>query len=111
MDEYTLLHYLTADGRDVFNEWLRSLRDVVAKASVIKRLNRAAQGNLGDWKPCREGVYELRVDNGYRVYYTRVASNTLLILCGGAKSTQREDIKRAVIYRRDWHARQEDETT
>jgi len=110
MDEYTLLHYLSRNGRDVFNMWLHTLRDTAAKVSIIKRLNRVERGNLGDTKPCRDGVWELRFDNGYRVYYAKATLRILIILCGGTKHSQRVDIERAVLYWRDWQERHEDET-
>jgi len=40
---------------------------------IIKRVNRIEQGNFGDHKFCRDGVWEMRIDvgAGYRVYYAR----------------------------------------
>ncbi|WP_454739459.1 type II toxin-antitoxin system RelE/ParE family toxin [Cupriavidus necator] len=68
---YEIRPYLTPDQLDIFDEWLRGLKDSTAKVSVVRRLNRAEQGNFGDHKFCRDGVWELRVDvgAGYRVYY------------------------------------------
>lgn len=105
MDEYTVHHYLTSQGQDVFNLWLQGLRDLKAKVSIIKRVNRGAQGNLGDHKPCRDGVWELRFGNGYRVYCAQPGLNTLLLLNGGTKASQRKDIERAVQYWKDWKQR------
>jgi len=61
---FTVRHYLTADARDPFQEWIRKLRDPVAKGQIVKRLNRVGDGNFGDHKFCRDGVWELRVDHG-----------------------------------------------
>ncbi|CAL19754.1 prophage protein [Yersinia pestis INS] len=71
----TIKHYLTPEGRDLYMEYLKSLRDSIAKAKISSRVNRIASGNFGDHKPCREGVWELRIDQGpgYRVYYSLVA--------------------------------------
>jgi putative addiction module killer protein len=69
---YEILHYLTPeDERDLYVEWLGKLRDATAKIAVVRRLTRIEQGNFGDHKFCRDGVWELRVDvgAGYRVYY------------------------------------------
>ncbi len=65
----TIRHYLTRDGEDPIVEWLRTLRDLQGKAAIIRRLNRLELGNFGDFKPIREGVFELRIDvgPGYRV--------------------------------------------
>ena len=51
--------------------WLKKVRDPLAKGQVIRRVNRLAEGNFGDHKFCRDGVWELRIDQGagYRVYY------------------------------------------
>jgi putative addiction module killer protein len=51
--------------------------------------------------PCRDGVWELRVDvgPGYRVYYAQHARALVLLLCGGDKRTQTSDIDAAV---RNW---------
>ena len=105
VDNYTVLHYVTAQGKDVFNQWLKDLRDIEAKVAIIKRLNRLQYGNPGDHKPCREGIWELRFGNGYRVYYALTGSKALVILCGGTKSSQRDDITRAVAYWKDWQKR------
>lgn len=66
---FTVRHYLARDGSDPFQGWLSKLRDPIAKGSVVRRVNRLADGNFGDHKPCREGVWELRIDHGvgYRV--------------------------------------------
>lgn len=69
-------HYVTTDGRDLIDEWLRGLRDLKAKTAIIRRLNRVESGNFGDHEPCRDGVWELRVDigPGYRVYFAYPAA-------------------------------------
>ena len=69
-------HYVTTDGRDLTSEWLSGLRDVKAKTAIIRRLNRMESGNFGDHEPCRDGVWELRVDigPGYRVYFAYPAA-------------------------------------
>lgn len=105
MDEYSLLHYCTALGKCVFKSWLQGLRDVEARMAIVKRLNRLGQGNLGDHKPCGDGVWELRLGNGYRVYYALIGPRTLLILCGGTKASQRQDILQAIRYWKDWQGR------
>ena len=66
---FAVRHYLTEDERDPYQEWLKKLRDPIAKMQVVKRVNRIEGGNFGDHKFCREGVWELRIDQGagYRV--------------------------------------------
>ena len=54
-------------------------------------------GNLGHWRAVGGGVSEMKIDigKGYRVYFTQRGDVLVIILCGGDKSTQAEDIKRA----------------
>lgn len=106
---FQIRHYLTADNKDVVTDWLQSLRDARAKTAVIRRLNRLEQGNFGDFKALRDGVYELRIDvgPGYRVYYAQSGKTVVLLLCGGIKRTQAADIARACDYWRDWKNRKE----
>lgn len=109
---YRIEHYLTqARQEDLYLRWLSGLRDRQAKVAVIRRVNRIAQGNFGDHKFCRDGVWELRVDTGpgYRVYYALAGQRIVLLLCGGDKRTQNTDIERAVAYWQDWQRRQDDE--
>ncbi|WP_343031095.1 type II toxin-antitoxin system RelE/ParE family toxin [Roseospira navarrensis] len=109
---YAIRHYLTpGDGRDLFANWLAKLRDRTSKLAILRRVNRLEQGQFGDCKPCRDGVWELRVDvgPGYRVYYALAGETVVLLLCGGTKKTQDRDIARAVSCWRDWCRRDDDE--
>ena len=109
---YRIEHYLTVDEqKDVYDDWLRRLRDAQAKVAIIRRVARVEQGNLGDHKFCRDGVWELRIDvgPGYRVYYALAGHRLVLLLCGGDKRTQEADIHRAVDYWQDWQRRLDDE--
>lgn len=101
--------YTTADGRAPFEEWLNALRDVQARARIRARLARAKAGNLGDCKPLRDGVQELRIDHGpgYRVYLSRQGSVLVLLLCGSDKGEQGAAIKQALRYLSDWKQRGE----
>jgi len=103
-----IYRYRSADGVEPITKWLAGLRDKQARARVEVRFARLAAGNLGDCKPAREGVLELRVDYGpgYRVYLARLGSAVVLLLCGGDKRTQVTDIQRAVEYWRDFKRRQ-----
>ena len=105
---YRIEHYLTADEqKDVYDDWLRRLRDAQAKVAIIRRVTRVERGNFGDHKFCRDGVWELRIDAGpgYRVYYGLAGQQLVLLLCGGDKRTQDADIARAVAYWQDWQRR------
>ena len=103
---FTVRHYVTEDEQDPFQEWFKKLRDPIAKVQVLKRVNRIEGGNFGDHKPCREGVWELRIDQGpgYRVYYA-LADTVVLLLCGGDKGSQDAEIERAIGYWKEWQRR------
>jgi putative addiction module killer protein len=80
----------------VFRAWHRALRDQEAIARIAGRIERMQDGNFGDVKTF-DGIGELRIDHGpgYRVYFMRRGRTVYLLLCGGDKSTQKRDIKRA----------------
>jgi putative addiction module killer protein len=83
---------------DEFKGWLQSLRDVIARRQIVKRLGRiATMDHFGDFGSVGEGVSELRihVGPGYRVYYALRGEEVVIILCGGDKDDQDRDIKRA----------------
>ena len=108
---YEIRHYLTRDEKDVYLDWLRKQRGTVARIAVDRRVNRVEQGNFGDHRFCRDGVWELRIDvgAGYRVYYAMAGKEVILLLCGGDKRTQDADIDRACGYWQDWLRRTSDE--
>ena len=80
-----------------FSKWLKKLKDAIAKASITRRIERLEEGNFGDCKSVGESLFELRINvgKGYRVYFTNINKQILLLLIGGDKSTQEKDIKTA----------------
>ena len=82
---------------DAFRLWHEGLRDRIARSIIARRIDRLAGGNLGDSKSVGGRVTELRIDHGpgYGVYFTRQGSVLVILLCGGDKSSQAADIKRA----------------
>jgi putative addiction module killer protein len=99
--------YVDAAGRAPFSDWLRNLRDGAGRARIRARINRLRLGNFGDCKPVGEGVNELRVDYGpgYRVYFAEAGRRVVLLLCGGDKRTQVQDIERARVLWSDFRSR------
>ena len=102
-----LLRYVTPSGREVIREWLDELRDARAVTRIAMRIDRLADGNFGDCKPLRDGVWEMRIDYGpgYRLYYAMVGRSCVLLLCGGDKRKQSRDIDRAIEYLMDYKRR------
>jgi putative addiction module killer protein len=92
----SVLHYVVA-GNDLFADWLEGLVDIMARATILKRIDRVEEGNFGDHRSVGQGVWELRIHSGpgYRVYYGEDSGKIILLLCGGAKRSQTKDIRRA----------------
>lgn len=80
---------------ETFRKWERKLKDKKAKAAIAARIFRFANGLAGDVTPVGQGVSEMRIHYGpgYRVYFRHVRSEIILLLCGGSKSTQSQDIE------------------
>ena len=110
-DMNEIRHYLDSSGRDHFAEWRGKVRDQKARIAIDRRLIRMELGNFGDHKPLRDGVWELRIDvgPGYRVYYAKAGLFIVLLLCGGDKDEQKNDIDRACEFWRDWQRRSGEE--
>ena len=99
--------YLTEEGRAPFLDWLDTLRDARGRAKIRTRIDRVRLGNLGNRANIGEGVEELRIDfgPGYRVCFGQVSSKVVLLLCGGDKSTQAQNIREARSYWKDYKRR------
>lgn len=82
----------------IYARWFSKLRDRRAKARINTRIRRLSLGNPGDVKPVGEGVSELRIDYGagYRVYFVQCGAAVIVLLAGGDKRTQQQDIKQAL---------------
>lgn len=99
--------YETSDGQRPFDDWLDRLKDKATVARIAARLNRIALGNFGDAKAVGDGVSELRLDfgSGYRIYFAQDGEAIILLICGGDKSTQDKDIRKAKFYLNDYRRR------
>ena len=82
---------------DEYENWFQKLRDREAKGRILIRVRRLSLGNPVDVRPVGGGISELRIDYGpgYRVYCLLVDEGTPVLLLGGDKSTQRQDIEKA----------------
>ena len=90
-------HVIEVRQTDEFAKWFRSLRDIRAKARIQIRLARVELGNLGDAK-FFDGIGELRIEYGpgYRIYIAKRGNTVIVLLCGGDKSSQKRDIRKAI---------------
>lgn len=82
---------------ELFDQWLSNLTDRAARTRITARIDRLIWGNAGDVKAVGAGVCEMRIDigPGYRVYYKQTDRTIIVILCGGDKSSQDKDIRKA----------------
>ncbi len=82
---------------EYYRKWFDKLKDRNARARIDIRLRRLSLGNFGDVKSVGEGILELRIDYGpgYRVYFTKKGDRLIVLLAGGDKTTQTEDILKA----------------
>ena len=88
---------ITVRQTETFRKWERKLKDQEAKALIAARILRVVNGLLGDVSPVGEGVSELRIHYGpgYRIYFRQRGEEIIILLCGGDKSSQDQDIKLA----------------
>ncbi|WPD22092.1 MAG: type II toxin-antitoxin system RelE/ParE family toxin [Candidatus Electrothrix scaldis] len=79
------------------DKWLKKLRDRKAVLAVAARLDHARLGNFGDVQSVGSELNEMRIfaGPGYRLYYVIRDGRIILLLCGGNKSTQDRDIRKA----------------
>jgi putative addiction module killer protein len=80
-----------------FTRWLDSLSDLAIRAVIVARLKRLEHGILGDVQPVGAGVSELRIHlgAGWRIYFAQRGPQIAVLLAGGSKRSQAQDIKRA----------------
>jgi len=81
----------------VFYKWFNDLKDPKTKDRIQIRIERARWGNFGDHKSIGKGIAEMRIPYGpgYRIYYTIRGTEVIILLAGGNKSTQFNDIRMA----------------
>lgn len=99
--------YQTKDGKAPYEEWLNRLKDVAGRSKIKVRVDRASLGNFGDHRSVGAGIIELKIDfgPGYRVYIGQHSEEIIVLLCGGDKSTQENDIAKAHEYWADYRRR------
>lgn len=81
-----------------YQRWFVSLRDSRARARINLRIQRLRLGFLGDVKSVTSGISELRIHYGpgYRLYFCMIAGQVVLLLGGGDKASQAQDIRNAI---------------
>ena len=82
---------------EVFDLWFESLKDRRTARRIQARIDRVEDGNFGDHRAVGEGVSEMRIHHGpgFRVYFTQRGMEIVILLAGGDKSSQTQDIATA----------------
>ncbi len=96
-----ILYYQTIDNKVPYIEWYKNL-DNSQKLIIDKRLSKIERGLMGDIKRLSEKLYEIRFQNGLRIYYTEIDNIIILLFTGGNKSKQNKDIEIATKYLNDY---------
>lgn len=101
-----ILEYLTMKGTSPFRAWFDGL-DGRAAAKVTTALIRMGMGNRSNIESVGAGVYERKIDYGpgYRVYFGMDGDEPIILVGGGAKKRQAQDIETAKAHWIDYQAR------
>ena len=94
----------TINATEEFTDWVDALADVKARAAIYLRIRRAELGNFGEYKVLDEGVSEMKINMGpgYRVYFGQDGGARIVLLAGGTKKRQQDDINTVRTYWRDY---------
>ncbi len=108
MNSYTIEYLILPNGKAPVIDWLNTL-DSTMRKRVIQRILRIEEGNFGDYKKISNEISELRFSfgKGYRIYYTENRNKIILLINGGDKSTQNNDIKKAQELLNKWRSKNE----
>ena len=82
---------------EIFTKWLNKLKDRILIMVITRAISKVQLNNFLNCKAIGEGIHEIKIDyqKGYRVYFTNINGQIILLLCGGDKSTQQKDIEKA----------------
>jgi len=98
--------YNDRNGQSPYAVWFNRL-NAQAAAKVATTLTRLAQGNFSNVKGVGSGVMECRIDfgPGYRVYFGKDGERLVILLGGGTKKRQQQDIDTALTRWQDYKRR------
>jgi putative addiction module killer protein len=88
--------YIGSDTRNLFGDWFDRLNFEAAR-KVTTALYRVGLGNFSNVKGVGGGVFECRIDfgPGYRIYFGKDGEQIVILLLGGTKKRQQDDIELA----------------
>ena len=93
---FEIEEYLDSRGVSPFEEWKLRL-DPTSRVRIDKAVLRLRDGNLSAIKSVGDGVQELRLNfsAGFRIYLARHGHTFILLLGGGTKHRQQNDVEAA----------------
>jgi putative addiction module killer protein len=102
--------YVATNGSSPYAKWFNGLNSQAA-AKVAIAVSRMAQGNLSNAKSVGAGLQEYRIDfgPGYRIYFGRDGERLVILLGGGTKARQQDDIRRAQALWSEYRRRKKEE--
>ena len=101
-----VLEYLDRQGRSPFAAWFDGL-DPAAAAKITTAISRLSLGNISNVKGIGAGVFETKINfgPGYRIYFGKDGETIVILLGGGTKQRQQQDITAALERWRDYKGR------
>ena len=103
---FEITEYVDTDGNRPFQKWIRGLNREAA-AKMLFNLEKIASGNTSNMQSLRGGIHEVKIHfgPGYRIYLGMYGNKFIILLGGGTKKRQQEDIDRARGYWLDYKKR------
>jgi putative addiction module killer protein len=95
---------MRVEQTETYLNGINALKDRMIRARIQVRVDRLIHGNPGQYRHLSDGVLEMKIDvgPGYRVYYTQRGQRILILLAGGNKSSQQNDIEVAIELARNF---------
>jgi putative addiction module killer protein len=95
--------YIDRSGRSPFRNW-RDKLNPEARRKVTTALYRVGLGNFSNVQGVGAGVFECRIHfgPGYRVYFGKDGAEIVILLGGGTKQRQQNDIGQALNRWKDY---------
>lgn len=92
-----VVEYEAENGKNHFRKWFQALPAPHAN-KVTQAVRRMEAGNLGDHKSVGGGVFEHRIHNpALRIYFGKDGGELVILLAGGSKTRQDQDIAKAQL--------------
>jgi len=88
--------YTNKDGKQPYIEWLSKV-DKHARSHIRVALDKLQAGNTGNLKSLGGGVHEIKITFGpaYRIYLGQRGQKVVILLHGGTKKRQSQDVAKA----------------